>query len=248
MIDARILEDIGLSKSEIAVYLTLLELGQSTSGPIIDKSSLQSSVVHRVIKSLMEKALISYVVIGKDKHYKATHPKSLLNYISDKERKLKDILPELLHQQAKSSESNQVEMFIGKRAIFSLLNDTISDGKRGEEYYSFSLVEPHDDEEMVDFYSSFNLKRREKGLKVFVLAHKTVKQIYEKHYSLELLKKASVRYTDFHFPQGLIIFRDFLILVNWQERPSAIKITNKLTAEQFKQFFLESYNKEKNAY
>ena len=242
------MEDVGLSKAEIRVYVGLLEIGQVTSGHIIEKARLQSSVVHRVLKTLMEKGLVSYVIIGKDRHYKATDPNTLLRYIADKEKKLKELIPELIRKQVKTSEKNEVEMFLGKRAIFSLLNDTISDAKKGEEYYSFSLTEPHDNEEMVDFYSSYNLKRRERGLHVFVLAHEAVRDIYEKHYTKELLKKANVRYTSFHFPQGLIIFREKLILINWAEQPTAIRIINKSTAEQFKQFFLESYNKEKNAY
>ena len=44
--DTAILEDIGLTNAEIKVYLSLLELGTATAGPIIEKSCLQSSVVH----------------------------------------------------------------------------------------------------------------------------------------------------------------------------------------------------------
>ena len=67
--DEKILENIGLSKAEIKVYLALLELGPSTSGPIIQKSELQSSVVHRVLKTLLDKGIITYIKIGKDNNY-----------------------------------------------------------------------------------------------------------------------------------------------------------------------------------
>ena len=92
--DTSILEDIGLSAAEIKVYLTLLELGPSTSGPIIDKSKLQSSVVHRVIKTLIEKGLVTFVKIGKDKQYQATSPENILNYVDLKRKRLAEILPE----------------------------------------------------------------------------------------------------------------------------------------------------------
>ena len=37
-----ILLDIGLTKSEIAVYFSLLKLGSSTTGPIIKKAQIAS--------------------------------------------------------------------------------------------------------------------------------------------------------------------------------------------------------------
>ena len=35
--DLQILQDIGLSKSEIQLYITLLKIGKTTTGPIISK-------------------------------------------------------------------------------------------------------------------------------------------------------------------------------------------------------------------
>ncbi len=246
--DTQILEDIGLTNAQIKTYVTLLELGESTSGPIIEKSKLQSSVVHRALKELIEKGLISYVQIGPNNHYHASDPKTFINYIDDKKAALKDILPELQLKQKLAKEKNQVEMFLGKKALFGLLNGIIENGKAGELYCSFSLIEPHDDPEIVMFYKQYNIRRREKKLDVKVMAHKKVKEIYERHYTIELLRKAKVRYSDFMFPQGLITFQDQVVLISWQEMPVAIKITNKMLAKQYTEFFMNFYNKEKNAY
>ena len=51
--DTQILEDIGLTGSEIKVFLTLLELGSSTAGKVVGKSGLQNAVVHRAFHSLI---------------------------------------------------------------------------------------------------------------------------------------------------------------------------------------------------
>ncbi|MBS3080553.1 hypothetical protein J4221_03715 [Candidatus Pacearchaeota archaeon] len=229
--DEKILENIGLSKAEIKVYLALLELGPSTSGPIIQKSELQSSVVHRVLKTLLDKGIITYIKIGKDNNYQTTDPKNLLDFIENKKKRLIDILPELEDKQKRNKG-----------------NYLIKDGNPNEDYLSFSLIEPHDDKEVVDFYQIYNLRRRDKKIKVKVLVNNKVKPIYEKNYTKELLKKANVRYTSFHFPQGIIIFRNNVTFVHWGENPFAVRITNKEMAEQFKEFFLEFYNKEKDAY
>ena len=55
--DTQILTDIGLTQAEIKVYLSLLELGTSTAGPIIENSGLQSSVVFMTLTKLIKKDL-----------------------------------------------------------------------------------------------------------------------------------------------------------------------------------------------
>ncbi len=246
--DTTILEDIGLSNSEIAVYLSLLELGESTSGSIIKHSKINSSVVHRALNSLVLKGLISYIVIGKDRHYQSINPDNLISFIEDKKKRLLTILPELQAKKELEKDRNETEMFVGNTAIFSMLNSLIANGKKGEQYLSFSLIEPHDKPEVVLFYKNFNLRRREKKLAVKVLVNKSVKKIYEAHYTKSLLKKANVRYTSFTFPQGLIIFRDYVIFLNWSQQPMAVRVQNKIMAKQYNEFFMNFYNKEKDAY
>src|SRR3989338_8656486 len=69
-----ILEDLGLSKAEIKVYISLLELGSSSAGAILQRCGLQNSVTHRALNSLIEKGLISYIAEGKRKIYRSTSP------------------------------------------------------------------------------------------------------------------------------------------------------------------------------
>lgn len=246
--DTEILEDIGLSKSEIKTYITLLELGKSTSGSIISKSEQQSSVVHRTLITLIEKGLVSFVKIGKNKHYSAENPENLINYIENKKKNLQEIIPKLKEKQKIEKEKNDTEMFLGKKAIFSMMNNLIANSKKGSEYLSFTLVEPHMEEDVVRFYLQYNLRRNELGLDVKVLGNTKVKKIFDLHYSKKLIRKAHVRYSSFNLPQGLIIFDNKVIFLNWQEEPFAVKITNKLMARQYRDFFLEIYEKAKPAY
>ena len=69
--DTSILEDLGLTGAEIRVFLTSLELGSSSAGPIVEKSGLQNAVVHRALHSLIEKGLVTYILEGKKRIYQA---------------------------------------------------------------------------------------------------------------------------------------------------------------------------------
>ena len=97
--DTQILEDLGFTNAEIKVYLALLELGVSTSGPIIDKSKLQSSVVHSTLNKLINKGFVSFVKQGQRNHYQAANPKNISEYIDEKKKEFENLLPELIQKQ-----------------------------------------------------------------------------------------------------------------------------------------------------
>ena len=111
--DTHILEDIGLTNAEIKVYLALLELGSSTAGPIIEKSGLQSSVVHMTLNKLVEKGFVSFVKECKRNHYQATNPKHIVEFINEKKQRFEQILPELLLKQQTAKTRPEIITFRG---------------------------------------------------------------------------------------------------------------------------------------
>ena len=58
------LEWIGLNKSETKVYLSLLRLGASSTGPIINDSKTANSKIYEVLDKLIHKGLVSFLVSG----------------------------------------------------------------------------------------------------------------------------------------------------------------------------------------
>src|SRR3989344_2419504 len=97
--DTEILKELGLTRTEIRIYLTLLELGSSTAGSILEKSRLPNSTVHRDLNSLIEKGIINFILEGKRKVYQATNPEHFFEFIEDKKRRFEEILPELKKKQ-----------------------------------------------------------------------------------------------------------------------------------------------------
>ena len=55
-----ILEELGLTKNEIKIYLALLELGTTPAGILIKKVDMHRASVYDVIDQLINKGLISY--------------------------------------------------------------------------------------------------------------------------------------------------------------------------------------------
>jgi len=80
------LEEIGLNKSEIKVYLSLLKLGSSSTGPIISESKTANSKIYEVLEKLIQKGLVSHFTKENVKYYKAASPKMILEYLNEKKK------------------------------------------------------------------------------------------------------------------------------------------------------------------
>ena len=58
------LKDIGLTDYESKVYLALLEIGEGTSGEIINKAGIHTGKIYEILASLKNKGLISEVIVN----------------------------------------------------------------------------------------------------------------------------------------------------------------------------------------
>src|SRR3989338_4958097 len=99
--DIKLLEDIGLTKSEIQVYLALLELGSSSTGKIVDKSKASSSKIYELLDKLMQKGLVSFIIKSGVKYFEAAPPDRIMDYMKEKEENIihqKNVLKEIIPQ------------------------------------------------------------------------------------------------------------------------------------------------------
>jgi|SRR3989344_1562783 len=233
--DTSILEDLGLSKGEVKVYISLLELGTTKVGSIIKKSEMASSAVHNALNTLLEKGLISYVQKGKIKYYMAADPKHFLSYIDEKKKRFKLILPEILQKQKREQERMDAEVYFGYKGIMTLLLEGIKDAKRGEETVFFSAdVEPIN-KEIQDFFRRYDPIRKAKcGTMTKGLAPLRLKYLFEDRANKGFLK---MRYTDNPLPPNMTIFKNAIALFTWGEKPVGYLIYSKQLAEKYRKFF-----------
>ena len=82
-----ILKEIGFSDREIKVYLALLELGETTVGPIASRTRIQHSKIYQTLEKLIDKGLISFIIKSKTKYFQAQNPNQILNMLKEKERR-----------------------------------------------------------------------------------------------------------------------------------------------------------------
>ena len=226
-----ILQELGLNRRESICYSALLELGSSKVGAICKKTGIPSSKIYEILNKLIQRGLVSYVVKGKVKYYQTSDPRVLLNYIEEKKKKVEEILPQLLSKQ-KLARKQSVEIFEGQKALFSLFTDLIKDAKPKELYLVFSINEENKNEQANLFFRNLTLRRKAKKLDVRLL-----KNI--RYYKKEKHTKLKLKYTKFNLPQGITVFRNYVIILSWIDSPVAIKIESDVFANQLRDFFLE---------
>jgi sugar-specific transcriptional regulator TrmB len=234
--DTNILENIGLTPSEIKIYLALLELGPSSAGKVLEKAGIQNSVFHFCVNKLIDKGLVSYVIKGKSKVYSAADPENFLLYLKDKENEVKTLLPELKARQAIIKDKSEVEMFVGIKGVINALNTFIKDAKKGDEFLFFPLDVENKNEEVQEFYERYDLKRKSKGLITKGIAPIKHKYLFEKRTYLKM------KYSDKPLPSNSAICNDGMILISWDETPHAVIIKAKNLVNNQKEFFYNFWN------
>ncbi len=237
--DSSILEDLGLSKGEIKIYLEMLGLGETKVGQIIEKSGMASSAVHNSMNSLIEKGLVSYIKKGKIKFYRAISPKQLLDFIEDKKKKILEILPELESKQKKSTEKQEAEIFEGLKGVVAMLNLQIEDTKKGDEYLFFAVRvgKEREDKDIQDFFIQYDAKRRAKGLIIKGLAPSKIKELFIKRRVLKM------KYANFPIPSNTSICNDKIAFFSWGEKPIGYLIKSKQISGMYRDFFNETWKK-----
>ncbi|HLD37160.1 MAG TPA: helix-turn-helix domain-containing protein [Candidatus Nanoarchaeia archaeon] len=163
-------EEIGLTKSEISVYLAILELGSCTTGKIVDKSGVSSSKIYEILERLIQKGLASVVVERGIKHFEAASPERILDYLKEKkiklesqEQEVKKILPELQLKKMLAKYKTEAVLFRGMKGLETAFNDVFKVLKKGEKVYAFVIGEL--DERMYNFFTRQYELRAKAGIK-----------------------------------------------------------------------------------
>jgi len=123
-VQTAILEEIGLTKGEVAAYLALLELGSATVGPIVDKAGVSYSKVYDILERLIDKGLVSYVLREKKKHFEAAPAERIMEYMEEKQRsmsvqkeELQALLPALKLRQGLARFAAEATIYKGLKGL-----------------------------------------------------------------------------------------------------------------------------------
>jgi sugar-specific transcriptional regulator TrmB len=135
---SKILQKIGLSGHEAAIYLALLELGPSRISKIGEKTAIHRPLIYKALPSLIEKKLVTKNQRQKGHVYIAEPPNRLEAIFDDLKIDLFEILPELEDQYSISEQKPKVRFLEGRDGTKRIFDDVARSLKKGDTFYRFS--------------------------------------------------------------------------------------------------------------
>ena len=166
-------ETIGISKTESAVYQSLLKLGPSSIRTIAGESGVNRGTTYETLKTLVKKGLVTYTPRGKRKYFVARNPYQLIRNAEEKQMLLANALEELttnivprLQRVKSSKEIADVRYFEGDSGIEEILRDVLHTSKKEYYVYSSKPVRKY----LYRNFPEFTKQRIKQGIMVRVIA------------------------------------------------------------------------------
>lgn len=222
-----ILNQIGLSDSEITIYVTLLKYGGSSISDISQNSGLHRTNIYDSIEKLKAKGMVSYVLKEGKQYLRASDPEGLIDYIKEQEEIVRDIVPELNKLKSRIPEKITVEIFKGKQGMKSVLRDILI---KKETVLGYSVAGQMRKflPEFADYY--FREQSKNKILHRFIYIE-SIKNPPSKYYEIKYLSKEYIGTT------MSLSYDDTILNLIWEPEMVAIRIKSKELAKDFEKHF-----------
>jgi len=170
--DTKVLEKLGLTEGEIKVYLALIRLGESTSGPLVKESEVSVSKIYQILERLSQKGLASHIIKQKTKYFKSADPNRLLDYVQEKESELKkqkqeikEMIPFLESSNNTAINAETAQVYDGMRGIQTARERTLKIMNKGDEMWIMGIARTPYEGSMTPYFEDYHKRRYQKGIK-----------------------------------------------------------------------------------
>ncbi len=236
MINKSILKEIGLTESEIKVYLALLSIGSTSAGKIIEQTSMYRKNLYDALNKLIDKGLVTYVIESNTKIFQAKNPQNLIRYLDEEKAKIdikkKELalsLPELTATFNQQNTEIKSEIYRGTEGIKTILKECLN-----YKEILFIGATGSVEDRLPYFWPQYNKERekRKSRWKLLLIYEAKDKPITKsKYYEYKVLPKI------LSGPNVIYIYGDKIANVLWLEKPIAFVIKHKQLAENYKKYF-----------
>ncbi|MFH0870270.1 MAG: helix-turn-helix domain-containing protein [archaeon] len=245
--DIKTLEQTGLTHAQAKIYLTLLELGQTKIGVIIEKTQLQSSVVHNNINKLIDNGLVNFVMMGKIKQYHVAEPMVFLNFLEEQKQKIDEnkkeiakIIPRLKLIKEQTKNKSEIEVFKGRMGFKTAYIEEYEKLERNEPMQFLAMPEEFQkDDELHNVFIQINKIALEKNCKIQGIGSESMRKIWAKNYGGQ--KIYDFKYLKEDFPWDVNILKDVIMISIWGDEPIVIKVKNRKFRDNAHRYFLQKW-------
>lgn len=236
------LQSLGFTEGEEKVYLALLKLGSSSSGPIAKEANVSRSKLYEILEKLSRKGLVSHFQKNNVSYFNATPPSRILDFIKEKKELLdqqmssfQKVLPFFESIGKENELGKEAQVFEGLEGIKSVRETFLKEMRKGDIiYYLGNPASGH--KNMLGYWDDFNARRVKKKVWSWTIYNQDSVEFGERRKKLPYTK---VKYLPKKSPTPawIEIYGDSIAIAMKHETPMSIVVKNKYVAESFKTYF-----------
>lgn len=225
---------LGFSKNEAAVYVALLDIGNTPAGAIIKKTGLHRNIVYEALDALVRRRLVSETVQKSKNYYRVLDPQALVESARDT-LDIATYTSQIIRRKVKTA-APIVTVYEGADGWQTAYRRVVKTLRKGDCVHTLGAGADKWVEAMGDYFIGYEKFCGECGISIHMIAYEWQREEIEAHQS-KLIRE--VRYlTEKHaVPANTEIFPDRVFLQIYSDPLMLIEIVNKEVVEGYLQHF-----------
>ena len=236
----KLLEEIGLTKGEITVYLTLLKLGETTTGKIIEEAQISSGKIYEILDKLIKKGLVSHIIKGKTRYFSSASPNRILDFLHEKEKELKykeeeikKELPALLKLQNLDKKKYETRLFKGLKGFETAIFEALQELTSKDEVLAMGIITTKGKQYNL-LWQRWHKQRIKRKIKCMAIFSDTTTEYYK---NFKKMQFTEVRVLEGVTPTAVDVMGKRVLILTHGKEPSVLSINNEEIAQSFTTFF-----------
>lgn len=246
---------LGFSTNQAKVYLALLETGQTTVGPIINKAGLPRQTIYNTLAELKAKDLIFSVTKSGRANWQVKEPRQLLDILKSQQQLAEKLIPELLAKRDAARHISEIKVYEDVDGFVTMHKFNLQNQIKNTEVNIIGAagqkwIDLMDKGKYLNKYEELRIKKQ---IKHQIIAYENqrneVREFMEKYYLHQLpsqRKKFKFLPQKFYSPVGIQIWQDRIELIIYSDNPLIFEIKNLEIVKNFEKYFKFLWSLAKN--
>ncbi len=223
-----LIENMGFSPKKAAIYLALLELGESDAASIAKKVELKRTTVYNILPELISEGFIRSSPIAGKTTYHIDSPSRLEKSLEERRESITSLIPQLEKMQGLFNYKPKVTSYEGLPGLKEIYKDFIEVSRKGDIMRAYVSTRNYFNQLPLDFIVEYAKKRRDKGIRLRLITDTSEVLENVKKEAKEYLREIkSADSQVFDFSGETIIYGDKVGFISYKENFLGVIIESK---------------------
>ena len=232
------LKTIGFSDKKAAIYITLLQLGESSIIDIAKKAGLKRTTVYNILPELIADGYVQRTGRGKRHRYYVDDVRNLVRLAQDRDRLIAGLVPQLeaIHNILPSKP--KISYYEGLGGMKSIYQDTLDSLHAGDELLSYTGLQDFSRLVPDDYATWYVAERVKRKIRARIIAvDSPASQEWKKRDTASLRETRLVSSRQFTFNADMEIYGHKVAILSYRENFLGVIIASRDISDMHRSAF-----------